>query len=158
MPILKNPKHELYAQNLASGMGQTEAYEAAGYKANSGNAATLKADQSVSKRVFELQSAGASAAERALTAKQRFIAKGWERAAEALEQAAPEDMPSLKALVDSVLSAEKDQRVTDGGVSDRNESAREVRTHYSDGMLEALAKRMAAQEDASTVKASGKAH
>jgi phage terminase small subunit len=32
MPVLKNARHELFCQNLAKGMTQTEAYTAAGYK------------------------------------------------------------------------------------------------------------------------------
>jgi hypothetical protein len=55
MPALKNPRHEAFAQALARGMSATAAHEEAGYKANTGNASTLKADQSISQRVAELQ-------------------------------------------------------------------------------------------------------
>ena len=55
MAILSNPKHELFAQELAKGTSCGEAYVAAGYRANRGNAATLKAQQIISKRVVELQ-------------------------------------------------------------------------------------------------------
>ena len=34
MPALKNPKHELFAQALAKGMTQVDAYEAAGIRAS----------------------------------------------------------------------------------------------------------------------------
>ena len=54
MPVLPNAKHELFAQELANGKTATEAYVAAGYKANRGNAATLKQDQSISNRVAEI--------------------------------------------------------------------------------------------------------
>jgi phage terminase small subunit len=54
MPAPPNAKHELFAQALASGKTATEAYVAAGYKANRGNAATLKQDQSISNRVVEI--------------------------------------------------------------------------------------------------------
>lgn len=55
MPALKNGKHEKFAQGLAKGMTGDDAYEAAGYAANRGNAARLKANESVLKRVGELQ-------------------------------------------------------------------------------------------------------
>jgi hypothetical protein len=55
MPILNNPRHEAFAQALARGMSATAAYVEAGYKASTGNASTLKAGQSISQRVAELQ-------------------------------------------------------------------------------------------------------
>lgn len=62
MPVLKNARHEKFAQGLASGKTADEAYELAGFKPNRGNAATLKAKQSISNRVTEIQG---RAAERA---------------------------------------------------------------------------------------------
>lgn len=54
MPALSNPKHERFAQELAKGKSASEAYVAAGYKHNTGNAATLKAQESVLKRFDEI--------------------------------------------------------------------------------------------------------
>ena len=34
MPLLDNPKHEIFAQELAKGTSQKEAYVSAGYKAS----------------------------------------------------------------------------------------------------------------------------
>lgn len=56
MPVLKNARHETFAQGLAKGMTADEAYQKAGFKPNRGNAATLKANQSILDRVTELQS------------------------------------------------------------------------------------------------------
>ena len=56
MSVLKNPKHERFAQELAKGKSAAEAYENAGYKKNTGNAATLKSQQSISTRINELLS------------------------------------------------------------------------------------------------------
>ena len=61
MPVLDNARHEAFAQHLAKGLSASEAYVKAGYKANDGNAATLKGNQRVKARVAELQ---AKAAER----------------------------------------------------------------------------------------------
>lgn len=55
MPVLKNHKWERFAQELAKGKTADEAYQNAGYEENRGNAARLKANESVMKRVEELQ-------------------------------------------------------------------------------------------------------
>ena len=54
MPILSNPRHELFSQLLASGKTVEASYEEAGFKPNRGNASTLKQNQSISKRVSEI--------------------------------------------------------------------------------------------------------
>lgn len=54
MPALKNARHEAFAQGIAQGKTQDEAYEQAGFKANRGNASTLKQKQDISKRVAEI--------------------------------------------------------------------------------------------------------
>jgi hypothetical protein len=55
MAVLKNPRHEAFAQALVRGTSAAAAYVEAGYKPNAGNACTLKSHQSISKRVLELQ-------------------------------------------------------------------------------------------------------
>jgi phage terminase small subunit len=62
MPVLDNPKHEQFAQELAKGKTQVEAYELAGYKANEGNASTLASNPEVQGRVKEIKSVGAEKA------------------------------------------------------------------------------------------------
>lgn len=56
MPMLSNARHERFAQALAAGKSADEAYQEAGYAPNRGNAATLKANQSIQARVAELLS------------------------------------------------------------------------------------------------------
>lgn len=55
MPILTNSRHERFAQELASGKTEDEAYRIAGYKPDRGNASRLTANDSVQARVAELQ-------------------------------------------------------------------------------------------------------
>lgn len=60
MPVLKNAKHELFAQGIAKGLAASQAYKSAGYTA-SGNAADacasrLLTDAKVQARVADLQS------------------------------------------------------------------------------------------------------
>jgi phage terminase small subunit len=57
MPALSNARHEKFAQELSKGKTATDAYVLAGYKANDGNAATLKGNQRILDRVAELQNA-----------------------------------------------------------------------------------------------------
>jgi hypothetical protein len=66
MPVLSNPKHEAFAQSLAKGETADDAYVQAGYQPNRGNAARLKANESVRARLAELQ--GKAAAKTEITA------------------------------------------------------------------------------------------
>lgn len=63
MTALGNPRHEAFAQGVAKGMTADEAYTAAGYKPNRGNAARMKANESILARIDELIEASASLAE-----------------------------------------------------------------------------------------------
>ena len=63
MTPLANAKHERFAQALAKGETADAAYVAAGFTANRGNAARLNANESVRKRVGELQERAAEKVE-----------------------------------------------------------------------------------------------
>lgn len=54
MPSLENPRHERFAQDIAKGMAQLEAYTNAGYKPNDGHAARLAGDGRIVARVAEI--------------------------------------------------------------------------------------------------------
>lgn len=54
MPVINNPKHELFAQGLAKGQTEVEAYAAAGYKPDDGNASRLAKLPEIKARVLEL--------------------------------------------------------------------------------------------------------
>lgn len=54
MPILPNAKHELFAQELASGKSAEEAHGLAGYKASRSGASQLKQNLNISNRVSEI--------------------------------------------------------------------------------------------------------
>jgi phage terminase small subunit len=56
MPALDNPKHERFAQELAKGKTQAEAYAEAGYKPSEQNASRLTRNDKVQTRVAEIQS------------------------------------------------------------------------------------------------------
>lgn len=63
MPALANPRHERFAQELAKGKTADEAYQEAGYSENRGNATRLKANESVTARVAEIQGKAAQRVE-----------------------------------------------------------------------------------------------
>lgn len=56
MPALENPKHELFAQELAKGKTAEDAHGLAGYKASRSGASQLKQNLNISNRVAELLS------------------------------------------------------------------------------------------------------
>lgn len=72
MPVLQNQRHERFAQEVAQGRTASEAYELAGYKPHRGNAARMSSDESIRRRVLEIQSA---AAERVGVTVERVVAE-----------------------------------------------------------------------------------
>lgn len=70
MPVLSNPKHERFAQELAKGKTADEAYVLAGYKPCRKNAHRLTTNDDIRARVAELQG---RAAERATITLQNLI-------------------------------------------------------------------------------------
>ena len=63
MPVLSNPKHERFAQELAKGETATDAYVTAGYAFNDGNAIRLKGNERIEARVAEILSRAATRTE-----------------------------------------------------------------------------------------------
>lgn len=119
MAALPNARHERFAQALASGMGPTAAYVTAGYKANAGNAGALKNQQHISTRVQEIlgpvvEAVGQGLIE-TLTLKQRLISALYQKALDSLPVIDVAAANEVKALVDSGLALDKDQRVVEGG-------------------------------------------
>lgn len=68
MPILKDPRHELFAQNLAKGKTASEAYVLAGFRKNDSNASRLNRNERVQHRVRELLQASARRTEASVAA------------------------------------------------------------------------------------------
>ena len=83
MPVLKNARHEAFAQALAKGKTADEAYEQAGFKADRGNASRLQQKDSILQRVNELltradtveQKATEKAIEKLAITKERVLAE-----------------------------------------------------------------------------------
>jgi len=63
MPVLSNPRHERFAQELAKGKTADDAYEAAGFKRSRSAASRLSTNVNIKSRVAELVGKSAAAAE-----------------------------------------------------------------------------------------------
>ena len=93
MPTLKNPRHERFAQLLASGKTAADAYEEAGYRRDDGNSSRLSKREEITSRVQELTSKAldrerkvqAIATERCAVTRQSLIEKAQEICAKAIE-------------------------------------------------------------------------
>ncbi|SCB30388.1 terminase small subunit [Rhizobium lusitanum] len=74
MPVLKNARHEKFAQGLAGGKTADEAYELAGFKPNRGNASRLKSNENILKRIEEIKAAVTERAiEKLAVTKERIV-------------------------------------------------------------------------------------
>lgn len=72
MGVLSNPKHEVFAQQIARGETISKSYVLAGFSPNSSNASRLRLDERIKARIAELQAQKTAAVELAqLTAAEK---------------------------------------------------------------------------------------
>lgn len=101
MTALSNARHERFAQGLAKGLSQSDAYEEAGYKPSRSAAARLAADVNICKRVASIQGKAAERTEitvASITERLLAIATKAEKSREA---------PMLQAARASLMDAAK---------------------------------------------------
>lgn len=96
MPVLRNAKYEAFAQALAKGRSQEDAYAEAGFKPHRQNASRLMTNDDVRRRVEEIKS----------------------RVAEKAEWTAADRLSALKSIFDR--EAEKDARVAISAIAEAN--------------------------------------
>jgi phage terminase small subunit len=96
MPVLKNARHEKFAQALAKGKTADEAYVDAGYKPDRGHASRLAANGNIQARLEEIKS----------------------RVADKAEWTAADRLRDLKTIFDASL--EKDARVAIAAIAEAN--------------------------------------
>lgn len=84
MPALPNPKNELFAQNLALGKKQVDAYELAGYPRHRSNASKLARTERIRARVAEIIGERAEAEARRVEDQRVAEEQATKRAAEKL--------------------------------------------------------------------------
>lgn len=98
---LKNARHERFAQELAKGKSQVDAYAAAGYKPDRGAATRLSAKVSVAERARELK---ARAAERTVITVENLTERLLAIAAKGENK---EDAPLLSVARAAIMDAAK---------------------------------------------------
>jgi len=96
MPVLTNPRHEAFAQALAKGKTQEEAYTEAGFAPSRHHASRLATNGNVAKRVEEIQA----------------------RVAVKAEWSAADRLASLKAIHDASMA--DDRRTAISAISEAN--------------------------------------
>ncbi len=96
MPVLKNSRHERFAQALAQGKTADEAYSLAGYKPDRGHASRLAANGNIKSRIDEILN----------------------RVAEKAEWSAADRLAALKRISDSAI--DKDPRVAVSAIAEAN--------------------------------------
>jgi len=99
MPLLDNPKHEIFAQELAKGNTADEAYVLAGFHRNRGNATRLKANESIAGRVAELLAASSERTELTVENLLREAADLQRRAADANQFSAAIGALKMRAVL-----------------------------------------------------------
>lgn len=96
VPVLRNSKHEAFAQALAKGKSADAAYSGAGFKPHRQNASRLMANDDIRARVAEIKS----------------------RVAEKAEWSAADRLRGLKAIYDASLA--DDRRTAISAISEAN--------------------------------------
>jgi phage terminase small subunit len=138
MPPLQNQRHELFAQELAKGATQTDAYITAGYKGDRTAASRLSTNSNVQARVAELQERSALRTEvtvASITERLLGIATKGESSTEAamlaVARASLMDAAKLNGLIvdKSEQTTENVQRI----ISDKPQTEQEwAETHGAD--------------------------
>jgi phage terminase small subunit len=95
--VLKNTRHERFAQELATGKSADEAYQAAGYKPGRAHASRLAANGNIRHRITELLNVAAANAEITLESLLREAAEVKSAAMAAKQYAAANGALKLKA-------------------------------------------------------------
>lgn len=96
MPVLKNSRHEKFAQALAKGKSASDAYVEAGYKPSRSAASRMSTNVNIERRVAEIGS----------------------RVAEKAEWSAADRLQALKRISDA--SEDKDPRVAVSAIAEAN--------------------------------------
>lgn len=96
MPVLRNARHEAFAQALAAGQSASDAYVTAGYRQSRSAASRLSTNVNIERRVREIKA----------------------RAADKAEWTAADRLIGLKTIYDNTVSA--DPRVAISAIAEAN--------------------------------------
>lgn len=127
MPVLEDARHELFCQEVATGKDASQAYVAAGFKANRGNASTLRSKPHIQARIEEILAGAAERAEVTIydIAKQLDEDRQFARELEVPSAAISATMGKAKVL--GLLTDRVEHTGADGGpIQTEDVSARDV--------------------------------
>lgn len=124
MPILSNPRHEKFAQELATGKSATEAYINAGFRASRQNAGRLKTKDDIVTRVAELQGNAARSTEVSIQSLIRELDDAINVAKEKGQAQAMVSAAGLKAKLTGLMVDKQEVRLTNVGSA--NQSVEDV--------------------------------
>ena len=127
MPVLPNPKHERFAQELAKGATADAAYVIAGYKESRHNASTLRTNQNILDRIIEIQS---RVAQRVEVTVESLIAEAEEVRALAIES----------GQLNAAIAAIKEKGVLSGRREEKVRVKHDDERGLSDGELSHIAR------------------
>lgn len=134
MPVLKNARHELFAQEVAKGAVLVDAYAKAGYKPKAQNANRLIKNEPIQSRIAEIQGRGAARA-----------AASVERIVEELEKIAFSDVTDVleirgrRVIVKDTRNLPREVTGAIAGIK-KTKAGIEVRFHNKAAALDALAR------------------
>lgn len=156
MPVLSNPRHELFAQELAKGKSATAAYIAAGYEGSRFNAARLATNDNVADRVEELLLAGAKRAEVTVERVVREYARigfsdirravSWRALTTETGEEDEDGVPSSTTINEVALvgseEIDRDTAAAIAEISQTKEGALKVKFHDKKGALDSMARHL----------------
>ncbi len=125
--ILERPRHEAFAQSLATGMSITDAYEEAGFKRHLGNSSRLSKTPAIKARVAFLQGLAADrAVTTVVTRAAQFDTVATESLSKAIKMLAKIKVDTCKAsdiraLVEVSERASKMYELLEGRATDRTD-------------------------------------
>lgn len=156
MPVLSNPRHELFAQALAKGKSATQAYVEAGFEGHRQNAARLMSNDDVADRVEELLRAGARRAEVTVEQVVREYARigfsdirravNWHAVTSEMSEMDEEGIPKTQTVNEVALVAsdeiDRDTARAIAEISQTKEGALKVKFHDKKGALDSIARHL----------------
>lgn len=169
MPVLGNPRHERFAQELAKGKSASAAYVAAGFTPHRQAASRLLTNVDVADRVEELLAAGAKRAEVTVERVMREYARigfadirsvvQWESLASETGEEDEDGVP-VSRYVNQVALVASDELGRDAAaaiaeISQTKDGALKVKLHNKLGALDSMARNLGMFVDRSEVKHSG---
>lgn len=164
MPVLSNPRHERFAQELAKGKSASAAYVEAGYEGDRKNAARLATNDDVCDRVEELLLAGAKRAEVTVERVMREYARvgfadirrvvRWDALSSATGEEDEDGVPVLRTMNEVALipsdEIDRDTALAIAEISQTKDGLK-VKLHNKLGALDSMARHLGMFVDRSEV-------